>query len=69
MDWVPLVSSTVAKVRYEDGANTLDIQFQSGQVYRYFDVPRSVYDGLLRAESHGKYFNAEIKNKFKFRRL
>ncbi len=69
MDGVSVTSRTIAKVRYEDKASTLEIQFQSGLVYRYFNVPRSVYDGLLQADSKGKYFNAEIKNKYKFIKL
>lgn len=39
----------------------LEIEFKSGSIYQYFNVPESEYSGLMKAESHGKYFNANIK--------
>ena len=42
-------------------AMTLEVEFLSGAVYQYFDVPQSIYDGLMAADSHGKYFAAYIK--------
>ena len=39
----------------------LEIEFLNGAVYQYYDVPQSIYDGLMAADSHGKYFAAYIK--------
>jgi len=48
---------------------TLEIEFCRGTVYRYFEVPRSVFDGLLGADSAGSYFNRYIRNRFPFQQL
>jgi hypothetical protein len=62
----PVTSSTVRSVGYHDGI--LEIEFKSG-IYQYLDVPKKVYDELLHADSHGRFFNQEIKNKFQSRKL
>lgn len=62
-------SSNLAAVGYDPLAAVLTIAFHGGRVYEYFRVPFSIYWGLLRAESHGKYFHAQIKNRYSFRRI
>jgi hypothetical protein len=65
---IPLQSSLVASIAYLSDA-TLEVEFCRGTVYRYFEVPRSVFDGLLRADSAGAYFNRHIRNRFPFQQL
>ena len=36
-------SSNVYAIGYNDEEEILYVQFQSGDVYKYFDVPKSVY--------------------------
>ena len=62
VEWVPLESSVFTAVAYRAGAQQLYLQFQEGNVYRYFACPRSVYNGLLAAESKGRYFAQQIRN-------
>ena len=51
---------------YSHVLNQLFVTFRaSGDTYRYFDVPYSVFLNLQIAESAGKYFNSEIKGKYK----
>jgi len=66
MSMTPVESSMMRSVEYNAGAKTLDIAFSSGKTYRYFDVPASVYKGLLKAESKGQFFNERIKDEFSF---
>ena len=40
---------------------TLEVEFKTGAVYQYYDVPQSMYDGLMSADSHGRYLDAYIK--------
>ncbi len=63
----PVSSSDLSSVGYENG--TLYIAFNSGGVYSYSNVPVSVYEGLMSASSHGKYFHAHIKNNYPYRRI
>ena len=54
-------SSNLASVGYNPVTKILEIEFLNGSVYQYYDVPQSVYDGLMKAESHGKFFYANIR--------
>jgi len=56
-------------VEYDEDDKTLDVAFTSGKIYRYFEVPASVYKRLLKAESKGQFFNERIKDIFPFVRL
>ena len=53
-------------VAYSSVLNQLFVTFRaSGDVYRYFDVPASEFLNLQIAESAGKYYNSDIKGKYK----
>lgn len=61
------VSSTdLNSVAYDPGTQTLEIEFNSGGIYQYSNVPQDIYDGLMSADSHGKYFNQNIKNSYQY---
>lgn len=63
-------SSNLASVGYDVNSNTLEIEFNSGGVYQYLNVPESVYRGLMNASSHGQYFDVYIKKAgYKFRKM
>lgn len=69
MDWIPVVSSNLVRIRYDVGTLTLEIEFQGGRVYQYFDVPVHIFEGLESAESCGKYFNEQIKGHYRYARV
>ena len=60
----PLRSSVLAAVGYDPGTAELEIEFTSGDVYRYYAVPASVHRALLEAESPGAYFNRAINDTY-----
>ena len=62
-------SSELRWVGYEESALLLEVEFQSGEVYRYFDVPARLVLELLRADSIGRFFNAHIRPKFAFEKV
>lgn len=53
MERIPVSSSNLASVGYQDGI--LEVAFKSGSVYQYTGVPESVYEALMSAPSHGKF--------------
>lgn len=69
MDRTPVSSKNLASVGYESISMVLEIEFVGGRIYQYFDVPESEFQQLMRAESHGKYFNANIRNTHRYIRL
>jgi len=59
----PVSSSAMRSVGYDAGERVLEIEFPNGDLYRYFDVPESVYDGLMDAESRGTYCHRNIRGR------
>jgi len=64
MDRVPVTSSMVRSIGYEEASQTLEVEFNSGLVYQYYNVPGSIHEQLLAAESMGKFINFQIKPHF-----
>jgi len=69
MQRTAVASSDLCSVGYDKETQVLEIEFQAGGVYQYFDVPESVHQALLDAPSKGKYFHRNIKNSFKWRKV
>ncbi len=65
----PVSSTTIAAVGYDERRKILEIEFTSGAVYRYSDVSRAVYAGLMSADSHGLFFNLHVKGNYHHIRL
>lgn len=61
MERIDVVSSNLASVGYDSYSMTLEIEFKKSGVYQYFKVPENVYEELMDADSHGEYFDANIK--------
>ena len=67
----PLLKSQSIAIKsfdYDAQNKILKIEFKNGSIYKYLDVPESIYQGLKDAASVGKYFNSNIKDKFGFDR-
>ncbi len=56
-----VASSNLLSVGYDSSTNVLEVEFCHGGVYQYAAVPRGVYEGLMNAESHGKFFDLHVK--------
>ncbi|MCQ4638000.1 KTSC domain-containing protein [Anaerovorax odorimutans] len=64
----PVSSSNLVAVGYDASTQVLRVQFKSG-TYDYFNVPESIYNGLMSAPSKGQYHAAYIKNAYRYSRL
>jgi KTSC domain len=59
---VAVKSSTISAIGYDPRRRILEIVFRdSGEVYRYFDVPAEEYTAFLKADSKGTYLNQHFK--------
>ena len=56
-----VTSSNIASIGYDASSMILEVEFHSGAVYQYYDVPESLFEGLMSADSHGRYLNEFIK--------
>lgn len=61
MERQTISSSNLASIGYDAENEILEIEFNHGGVYQYFDVPENVYEELMSARSHGQYFDRNIK--------
>lgn len=69
MERTPVSSSDIASIGYDEDNQILEIEFNSGSVYQYSNVPTSEHDGIMNAGSKGKYFHTNIKNRYSFVKL
>lgn len=69
MDRVAVSSSNLSSVGYDERDQILEIEFNGGRVYQYFDVPQPVYQGFMDAQSHGKYFHRKIEGNYSYKQI
>ena len=65
----PVSSSNIVSVGYDAPSETLEVEFMSGSVYQYYNVPQSIYDAFNAAPSAGQFFAYQIKNAFPYSRV
>jgi hypothetical protein len=61
---VPVNSTNILSIGYDQTSQMLEVEFKTKRVYRYSNVPPHVYAGLMKAASHGKYLQTRIANTF-----
>jgi len=61
-----VASSAISSVGYDERSSVLEVQFESGAVYDYFDVPPQVYQDLLKASSKGSFVSQRIRDQYPF---
>ncbi|MFH1800465.1 MAG: KTSC domain-containing protein [Candidatus Omnitrophota bacterium] len=66
MDIKPVQSRDLALIGYDNVTSILEVVFRAGGVYRFQEVPESVYHGLMAAPSHGIFFQKYIKTQYPF---
>lgn len=69
MDRLLVNSTNIVSVGYDAAAKALEVEFQSGKVYQYLDVPEPIYQDLMTASSKGEFFHDNILKEFDFREV
>ena len=64
-----VASSNIASVGYDPRMETLEVEFLSSSVYQYYNVPRNMYEKLMKAGSKGRFLNTYIKNAYPYSRV
>ena len=62
-------SSNISSIGFDPKTKTLEVEFYSGGIYQYSDVPETVYSKFIRAESVGKFFHIHVKKVYKYRKV
>ena len=68
MERIGVSSSNVRSVGYDVESAILQVEFCSGWLYDYYDVPAEVALELVNADSVGRYHASYIKGRYRFRR-
>lgn len=61
-----VTSSAISSVGYDDRSSVLEVQFASGAVYDYLNVPKKVYRALLKASSKGSFVSRRVRDRYPF---
>lgn len=62
-------SSNLKWIGYDESKKELYIGFRNNTEYKYFDVPKDIFEGLLNAGSKGRYFWVKIRDVYKYEKL
>lgn len=69
MERQSVVSSNISSIGYDNGDSVLEVEFNNGAIYQYFDVPQHIHEEIMTAESIGGYLARNVKGHFRFSRV
>jgi len=69
MKRLPVDSSAVRSVGYDQKSLILEIEYTNGSIYDYYDVPPEIYQEFCEADSMGAFVNFRIKPNFQYREV
>lgn len=60
----------IVSIGYDAESGTLEIEYQKGGgIWQYYDFPEHMWNEFQYCESHGKYWHANIKTRFREARV
>lgn len=62
-------SSNIQSIGYDVQSAVLEVEFKSGDVYQYFNLPDSLYQRFLQAPSHGQFLNDYIRYNYRYQKV
>jgi hypothetical protein len=66
MIWYDADSSMISAFGYDAAEQVLEVAFHNTGVYRYYDVPQKVFEGLRDASSKGSYIRSRIIDEYSY---
>ena len=63
------ISTLFSQVAYDVRRKQMFLNFPSGYIYVYENVPQKIFTGLLNSKSLGRFYASEIRDNFEARRL
>ncbi|WP_066504353.1 KTSC domain-containing protein [Abyssisolibacter fermentans] len=69
VEMIPVSSSNVDSVGYDETNQIAYVRFLNGTLYIYKGVPQFEYEGLLNAPSVGSYLHRNFKNVYPYERI
>jgi len=69
MNRIPVSSSNIRSIGYDNQTAILEVEFMSGDVYQYFNIPEHLYQQFLNASSHGQFLNDNIRYNYRYQKV
>jgi KTSC domain-containing protein len=64
-----VVSKAVASIGYDEEAQNVHVEFNSGRTYVYMDVPLPVWRDFETSDSKGGFVNRVLKPSYAYREV
>lgn len=64
--WEDVDSSMISAFKYDEAEQVLEVAFNTTGIYRYFEVPPDVVEGLRNASSKGSYMRWAIIDMYSY---
>jgi hypothetical protein len=62
-------STVIRRFDYRPEQQELAVTFVTGRTYIYSDVPEAEVEALRASFSKGRYFNAQIRDRYRYREV
>ncbi len=62
----PVISTSIKAIGYDVKTETLAVEFQSGKLYYYIQVPADVYADFCNTPSLGIFFQDHIRDQYDY---
>lgn len=62
-------SYNLVSAGYDMETKTLEVEYASGIVYQYYEVPQALYTEFITSKSKGSFLNRNISGKFRYARV
>ena len=68
-EMIPVVSSNVESIGYNEGTQILRVKFLTGGIYEYKNVPLMEFEQLKNTSSVGSYLNRNIARNYPYEKV
>jgi len=65
----PVDSSNIVSVGYDSRKEILEVEFSSGGIYQYRNVPIVVHKKFMDSSSLGIFLSEEIKGRYRYKKI
>jgi hypothetical protein len=69
MNRTAIASPGITQVGYEEGSEILEIEFVSGKIYQFYNVPLNLFSQLMDSSHKELYYETHILERFPYKRI
>lgn len=66
---IPVSSTNIRSIGYDPQSALLEVEFTSGDVYQYFNVPSHLHQAFMSASSKGQFLDDNIKYNYRYQKM